>query len=64
MAEQFKTAFLGEVPIAVAVREGGDAGIPIVVSAPDSVEAQAFRQAARNLAGQLSVQSYMLLPMV
>lgn len=63
MAEQFKTAFLGQVPIGLAVREGGDAGVPVVVSHPESPEAQAFRQAARNLAGQLSVQSFMLLPM-
>lgn len=63
MAEQFQTAFLGEVPIAVSVREGSDSGLPIVVSAPNSVEAQAFREAARKLAGQLSVQSFMLLPM-
>lgn len=63
MAEQFKTAFLGEVPIGIPVREGGDAGVPVVVSNPESVESEAFRQAARNLAGQLSVQSYMLLPM-
>ncbi|MDX2005971.1 MAG: Mrp/NBP35 family ATP-binding protein [Meiothermus sp.] len=63
MAEQYKTAFLGEVPIAVSVREGGDNGVPIVVSEPGSLEAAAFRDAARRLAGQLSVQSFMLLPM-
>lgn len=64
MAEAHKTAFLGEIPLAMAVREGGDAGVPVVVGAPDSPEAQALREIARNLAGQLSVQSYLLLPMV
>lgn len=63
MAEAYKTTFLGEVPLAVAVRESGDNGTPVVLSAPESAEAQAFRQAARVLAGQLSVQSFMLLPM-
>lgn len=63
MAEQYKTAFLGEIPLALSVREGGDSGVPVVVDAPQSPEAEAFRQVARNLAGQLSVQSYMLLPM-
>lgn len=63
MAEQYNTAFLGEIPIALSVREGGDSGVPVVIGAPDSPEALAFRQAARNLAGQLSVQSYLLLPM-
>jgi len=63
MAEQYKTAFLGEIPLSLSVREGGDSGVPVVIGAPDSPEASAFRQAARNLAGQLSVQSYLLLPM-
>ncbi|MFZ5992422.1 MAG: Mrp/NBP35 family ATP-binding protein [Deinococcota bacterium] len=63
MAEAYGVAFLGEIPIALSVREGGDAGTPVVVSAPDSPEAQAFRQIARNLAGQMSVQAFMLLPM-
>lgn len=63
MAEAHKTAFLGEIPLAVAVREGGDAGVPVVIGAPDSAEAQALRGIARNLAGQLSVQSYLFLPM-
>ena len=63
MAEQYNTAFLGEIPIALSVREGGDSGVPVVIGAPDSPEALAFHQAARNLAGQLSVQSYLLLPM-
>lgn len=62
MAEQYNTAFLGEIPIALSVREGGDSGVPVVIGAPDSPEALAFRRAARNLAGQLSVRSY-LLPM-
>ncbi|PZA06601.1 MULTISPECIES: Mrp/NBP35 family ATP-binding protein [unclassified Meiothermus] len=63
MAETYQTAFLGEIPLAPSVREGGDAGTPVVVSAPDSPEAQAFRQIARNLAGQMSVQTFMSLPM-
>lgn len=64
MAESYETAFLGEIPIAVSVREGGDVGVPVVVGLPDSAEATALRSIARNLAGQLSVQSYLLLPMV
>ncbi|WP_027881498.1 Mrp/NBP35 family ATP-binding protein [Meiothermus rufus] len=63
MAEQYQTAFLGEIPLALSVREGGDAGVPVVLGHPDSPEAEAFRQAARNLAGRLSVQSYLMLPM-
>ncbi|RDI96717.1 MRP family ATP-binding protein [Meiothermus sp. QL-1] len=63
MAEQHKTAFLGEIPLALSVREGGDNGVPVVVSHPTAPEAEAFRQVARNLAGRLSVQAQLLLPM-
>ena len=49
--------FLGEIPLHARVREGGDAGVPIVVSAPDAPQAQAFRQAARQLASRLSIQA-------
>ncbi len=63
MAEQYQTAFLGEIPLALSVREGGDAGVPVVLGHPGSPEAEAFRQAARNLAARLSVQSYLMLPM-
>ena len=49
--------FLGEIPLHPAVRLGGDQGAPIVVAQPDSPEAQAFRQAARQLAARLSIQA-------
>lgn len=41
--------FLGEVPLFTAIREGGDAGVPVVVSAPDSPAARAFIEVARTL---------------
>jgi ATP-binding protein involved in chromosome partitioning len=33
-AERLGVAFLGEIPLAAGVREGGDAGVPIAVSEP------------------------------
>ena len=45
--------FLGEVPLFTAIREGGDAGVPIVVSAPDSPAARAFIEVARTLMARL-----------
>jgi ATP-binding protein involved in chromosome partitioning len=45
--------FLGEVPLFTAIREGGDTGIPIVVSAPESAPAQAFLEVARALCAKL-----------
>jgi len=41
-------AFLGEVPIFTEIREGGDRGTPIVVSAPNHAAGKAFIQIAEN----------------
>ena len=41
---------LGQVPIDQAVREGGDTGVPIVVSAPDSPAAVALAGVVDRLA--------------
>jgi ATP-binding protein involved in chromosome partitioning len=41
-AERRGLPFLGEVPLEVGVRQGGDAGIPVVVSQPGSTAANAF----------------------
>jgi ATP-binding protein involved in chromosome partitioning len=40
---------LGQVPLDVALREGGDAGAPVAVSAPDSAAGQALQEIARTL---------------
>ncbi|WP_051453561.1 Mrp/NBP35 family ATP-binding protein [Hippea sp. KM1] len=45
--------FLGEIPIDVEVREGGDKGKPIVVSNPTSPVAQAFEDVARSIIEKL-----------
>jgi ATP-binding protein involved in chromosome partitioning len=47
--------FLGEVPIDPRIVEGGDAGRPILVHAPDSPAAQAFRHLAGKIARSLAV---------
>jgi ATP-binding protein involved in chromosome partitioning len=41
--------FLGEVPIFTEIREGGDNGMPIVVSAPNHPAGKAFIQIAETL---------------
>jgi len=41
--------FLGEVPIFTQIREAGDRGVPIVVSAPKTPAGQAFIQIAETL---------------
>ena len=42
MAQEAGVPFLGTIPIDPAVREGGDQGIPMVISHPDTPAAEAF----------------------
>jgi ATP-binding protein involved in chromosome partitioning len=44
---------LGEVPLEVGVREGGDAGVPVVVADPHSPAAQALRKVAERVAAKV-----------
>ncbi|MEO6590262.1 MAG: Mrp/NBP35 family ATP-binding protein [Pyrinomonadaceae bacterium] len=56
-AEQFNLPFLGEVPLGLEVREGGDKGIPVVISSPGSPQAQAFRKASEEVARYISIEA-------
>lgn len=56
-ADKLKVPFLGEIPIDPAIRVGGDTGLPIVVSNPDSPQAKSFVQIAGLLAAQISVMN-------
>jgi ATP-binding protein involved in chromosome partitioning len=49
LAEQLGVPLLGEIPIDVAVREGSDAGEPVVRSRPDTPSAKVLREIARKL---------------
>ena len=53
MAAQYGVPLLGSLPLEVGIREQGDAGVPIVASAPDSTAARAYRAAARRLVEEL-----------
>ena len=54
----FRSQFLGRIPIYQPIREGGDSGVPIVISEPESPAARAFMTAAEQLAAQVSIASY------
>lgn len=58
-AEELGLEFLGEIPIDVAVREGGDSGQPIVHSAPDSPGGRAFVALAEKIAARVSTLEYL-----
>jgi ATP-binding protein involved in chromosome partitioning len=55
-AKRQNVAFLGEVPIFVEIREGGDSGKPVVVSAPDRPAGQALLKVAEAVREQLERQ--------
>jgi ATP-binding protein involved in chromosome partitioning len=50
--------FLGSLPMDARVRVGGDSGMPVVLSDPESPVGQALEQLARSLAATLSVRSF------
>jgi ATP-binding protein involved in chromosome partitioning len=52
-AERQGTAFLGEIPIFTEIREGGDAGVPVVVKNPEGAPAQSFGAVAAALRATL-----------
>ena len=56
-AERLGVPFLGEVPLALEIRETSDAGLPLVASAPDGPHAQAFRAIALRVREALQVES-------
>jgi ATP-binding protein involved in chromosome partitioning len=49
-AKRMDLPFLGEVPIDLAIRQGGDEGVPLVAGFPDSPQSKAFLAMARTLA--------------
>ena len=57
LSHMYHVPFLGAVPLGMEVREGGDKGVPVVVSHPDSPQAQAFRKVAEEVARQVSIEA-------
>ncbi len=57
LAAMYQVPLLGTVPLGLEVREGGDKGVPVVVSHPDSAEALAFRRVAEEVARQVSIEA-------
>lgn len=58
-ATKHDVPLLGQIPLDAAIREGGDAGTPIVAADPLSPRASAFRAAAQRVAGRLSVEAHL-----
>jgi ATP-binding protein involved in chromosome partitioning len=56
-AERLNVPFLGEVPLALDIREKSDAGTPVVASDPDGEHAKIFREIAARVREALQVAS-------
>jgi len=57
-SKELNVPLLGCVPLEISLREGGDVGIPIVVSAPDSASAKALTAIAKQIAGKVSMAAF------
>lgn len=57
-AEAMGIPLLAKIPLDLAIRVGGDKGVPVTAEHPDSPQAAAFREMARNIAGRVSVETH------
>jgi ATP-binding protein involved in chromosome partitioning len=57
LCDEYGLNLLGQVPMGMEVREGGDKGVPVVVSFPDSPQSKAFRDAAEEVARYVSIEA-------
>lgn len=57
LADEYGAAFLGSVPIGIEVREGGDKGVPVVISHPESAQAKALKIVAEEVARHVSIEA-------
>ena len=61
LAEEFDIPFLGQIPIVQAIREGGDIGVPIMVS-DDELTKKAFQDFAANATRGIAMRNANLKP--
>lgn len=61
LADEFDIPFLGQIPIVQSIREGGDLGIPVMVS-DDEISKKAFMDFAGNAARGIAMRNANLEP--
>lgn len=54
LAEEYEITFLGQIPLVQSIREGGDEGIPIMLS-NDKITKQAFEEFAGNAVRRIAI---------
>ena len=58
LASSMGVPFLGRLPLYQPIREGSDAGVPLVVSEPTSPAGRAFMAVAERTAAQISIKAH------
>ena len=61
LAEEFDIPFLGQIPIVQSIREGGDTGVPVMVS-DDLISKKAFEEFAGNAVRGIAMRNANLEP--
>lgn len=61
LADEFDIPFLGQIPLVQSIREGGDSGVPVMVS-DDMVSKAAFMEFAGNAARGIAMRNANLEP--
>ncbi|MCW3073870.1 MAG: ATP-binding protein [Flaviaesturariibacter sp.] len=56
LADEYDLPFLGQIPLVQSIREGGDIGVPIMVS-DDEISKQAFYEFAGTVARSISMRN-------
>jgi ATP-binding protein involved in chromosome partitioning len=56
-SEMMDVGFLGEIPLDLKIRQGGDRGLPVTVGYPESEEAKCFSQIAQKVAARISQEN-------
>lgn len=55
VSEKYDIPFIGEVPLYPQIMESSDTGKPILISNPQSTQAQAFIKVSKTIAGRVSI---------
>ena len=61
LAEEFDIPFLGQIPLVESIREGGDIGVPVMLS-DDSLSKKAFEEFAGNAVRGIAMRNASLEP--
>ncbi|WP_462255329.1 Mrp/NBP35 family ATP-binding protein [Ferruginibacter sp.] len=61
LADEFDLAFLGQIPIVQSIREGGDIGVPVIVS-DEPVSKKAFEDFAGNAVRAIAMRNANMEP--